>query len=101
MVQLRHAKSLFRFQGVADDRRCGLSCLAFGLRALSRDVRLRWLPVEKREDMEATMIKPIMRNELLLGMRPNPLPSRMFPLGKTCSIPWQRMQIPAWVWPRT
>ena len=86
MVQLRHAKSLFRFQGVADDRRCGLSCLAFGLRALSRDVRLRWLPVEKREDMEATMIKPIMRNELL---------------GKTCSIPWQRMQIPAWVWPRT
>ncbi len=82
MVQLRHAKSLFRFQGVADDRRCGLSCLAFGLRALSRDVRLRWLPVEKREDMEATMIKPIMRNELLLGMPSEPATEQDVPIGQ-------------------
>lgn len=82
MVQLRHAKSLFRFQGVADDRRCGLSCLAFGLRALSRDVRLRWLPVEKREDMEAIMIKPIMRNELLLGMPSEPATEQDVPIGR-------------------
>ena len=82
MVQLRHAKSLFRFRGVADDRQCGLSCLAFGLRALSRDVRLRWLPVEKREDMEAIMIKPIMRNELLLGMPSEPATEQDVPIGQ-------------------